>query len=371
MLLGVATILIGALLTLSSAYLTNIPKQCFAAKVTEFGTNPVLSHLQGSSTFSEVFNPSWIQASEGTNGKAGLLVRSQNCSGYGPGDCAACSGTGQNASYLAFAELLNNDNVSTPEFASVDRDSIVFGPHDATDDKGTEDPRVAFDPTTGIYYLMYTCYNSGKAVNQSAVTLCLATSPNPASPDSWTRHGPVGFGQDSKSAALLIREVGPHFLYWGAGTIHMTSSSSLTHWPSPGSPFITKTLWGNPNVESGPPPMKLSTGDYVFFHNSWNAEWPKQESPGYQPAWVVLNGSDPTQIIARAPGPLWSPSRAKWMEGKAPFACNMPTVAFLEAAHPTEQPDHFRVYFGGSDAVVGSAVVSVTTTDYACNGSMP
>eukprot|EP01051_Picozoa_sp_SAG22_P002377 SAG22_NODE_104_length_20159_cov_5.877517_16_plen_44_part_00 len=37
----------------------------------------------------------------------------------------------------------------------------------------------------------------------------------------------------------------------------------------------------------------------------------------------------------------------------------MHNVAFLEAAHPTGKVDEFRVYFGGSDAVVGSAVVKI------------
>lgn len=43
-----------------------------------------------------------------------------------------------------------------------------------------------------------------------------------------------------------------------------------------------------------------------------------------------------------------------------PWTCNAPNVVFLEAATPTEQQDVFRVYFGGSDAVVGSAVIAVT-----------
>eukprot|EP00039_Didymoeca_costata_P030966 m.32452 g.32452 ORF g.32452 m.32452 type:complete len:51 (+) comp8413_c0_seq1:1078-1230(+) len=33
--------------------------------------------------------------------------------------------------------------------------------------------------------------------------------------------------------------------------------------------FITDTPF-NPNVEAGPPPMKLPSGDYIFFHNSWD-----------------------------------------------------------------------------------------------------
>ena len=122
-------------------------------------------------------------------------------------------------------------------------------------------------------------------------------------------------------------------------------------------PFITNTSFGNPLVEAGPPPLPLSSGDFIFFHNSWDAAFPAP--PGYQPTWVILSGADPSRIVARATEPLWSPQRAAWLTGQAPSYCNVPNVAFVEAAHPTSEPDTFRLYFGGADAVVGTAVVRV------------
>jgi|EP01047_Picozoa_sp_COSAG01_P056794 predicted GH43/DUF377 family glycosyl hydrolase len=80
-----------------------------------------------------------------------------------------------------------------------------------------------------------------------------------------------------------------------------------------------------------------------------------------QPAWVVLNGSDPKHILARAPTSLWRPDYYPWMAGNtsAGTVCNVPQVSFLEAAHPVpDKQDTFRLYYGGSDAVVGTAVVS-------------
>ena len=81
----------------------------------------------------------------------------------------------------------------------------------------------------------------------------------------------------------------------------------------------------------------------------------------YQPAWVVLSGKDPTKILARAQQPLWSPARETWMVGVPPALCNVHNVAFLEAAHPTANKDEFRVYFGGADTVIGTAVIKVRT----------
>ena len=51
------------------------------------------------------------------------------------------------------------------------------------------------------------------------------------------RHGPVGLPAGSKSGALLLRpstaaDPDPeHMLFWGAGTIHLSRSRNLSHWP--------------------------------------------------------------------------------------------------------------------------------------------
>jgi hypothetical protein len=47
------------------------------------------------------------------------------------------------------------------------------------------------------------------------------------------------------------------------------------------------------------------------------------------------------------------------MTDKPPYTCNVKNVAFLEAVHPTDTLNEFRVYFGGSDAVIGSAIVQI------------
>jgi predicted GH43/DUF377 family glycosyl hydrolase len=47
--------------------------------------------------------------------------------------------------------------------------------------------------------------------------------------------------------------------------------------------------------------------------------------------------------------------------GVDPYTCNAPNVLFLEAARVLGD-DQFEVFFGGADAVVGSAIISVTVT---------
>lgn len=89
-----------------------------------------------------------------------------------------------------------------------------------------EDPRVVLDESTGVYYMMYTIWDG------HCPTLGLATTTDPTSSASWVRHGPLGFGCNSKSGAMLVRQAGPHYLLWGAGQIRLTSSQDLTKCPS-------------------------------------------------------------------------------------------------------------------------------------------
>ena len=229
---------------------------------------------------------------------------------------------------LTFSELLSSDNSSAaePKFAPVTGASLVFGPHDDFDLRGTEDPRVAYDPATALYYMFYTCW-----AKNGTGSLCLATAKNPtksqADGGGWVRHG-APFSGNHKSGALLIRDAlsapgTPNYLISGAGKIHISNSTDLLKWDL-GPLFITKTLWGNPNVEAGPPPMRLADGNFVFFHNSWGGKG--EPPPGYQPAWVVLDGKDPNKILARAPESLLTPTDRPWMQGIAPYTCNVPQV---------------------------------------------
>jgi hypothetical protein len=47
----------------------------YSAAVVHFDARPVVSSVDGTADFQQVFNPSWIVASPGTGGKAGLLIR--------------------------------------------------------------------------------------------------------------------------------------------------------------------------------------------------------------------------------------------------------------------------------------------------------
>ena len=73
-----------------------------------------LRRTHGGPTVVQVFNPSWVVASAGTLGAAGLLTRSQNCTSTVGGPCVACSGPVSQASVLNFARSVNDSlNIAT------------------------------------------------------------------------------------------------------------------------------------------------------------------------------------------------------------------------------------------------------------------
>eukprot|EP00759_Apiculatamorpha_spiralis_P057405 PhF_6_TR8638/c0_g1_i2/m.13492/K20885/K20885; beta-1,2-mannobiose phosphorylase / 1,2-beta-oligomannan phosphorylase len=315
--------------------------------------DPKLSYLDGNSMFPQTFNPAYVEPSPGTNNKKGLLVRAQNCSQFTPGQCIFCNVNNDHpiapyfpGSILAFAELREDGSFKAPY--------KVFAPDPTQPENyGTEDPRLTYDPSTQLYHLFYTCYSG-----TTGARLCHAITKNPTAPypGNWTRLGVVFDIDGSKSGALLIRPSPPHYLYWGAGVIGLAISNDLKTWTNINRTFLLprQNSFDNVGVESGPSPQLLSNGNYIFFHNSWNST-----NNCYHPTYAIINGTDPTKLIHRSSSPMLSPIFG-WQLGTAPFECNVQCVVFLEAVAPVQgQVDTFDVWFGGSDAVIGTARVKV------------
>lgn len=349
--LAVLILLLGVLATVGAA--------TYDVKVTSRTSKPVLSYIDGSSAYQQIFNPTYVQPSAGTNGKGGLLARTQNCESPVGAKCTFCGGSQDKASILTFSEV----DPKTGTFKKVDESSVVFGPHDDMDSWGTEDPRMKYNPEDQQYYMFYTAYNG------QSILLNLASSPNPTNSSQWTHHGAVFPDiQNSKSGALLLRDEAPHYLLWGDSSIRIVKSDNILSWPSDGGQILLsprEDSFDSRLVESGPPPLRLADGNYFFFYNSAQLGWPDDPNTSYNVGWVILDGKDPSVIIQRSAEPLLSPKFA-WEQGVAPYSCNVPNVVFLEAAHPLPNDNaesginRFRVYFGGADNTIGSAVVEVS-----------
>ena len=329
------------------------PPPKYTASLLSAPADPVISYQAGQTAWPQSFNPAYVQASPGTAGKRGLLVRSQNCS-FTPGVCQGCNPRGPSdpvfrGSVITFAQLRSDGTFAQPY--------LVFAPDgSAAEDFGTEDPRLTLDESTGLYHLFYTCYSSSLGPR-----LCHATTTDPTAPypGVWTRLGDVfpADGPGTKSGALLIRPAPPHYLIWGAGHISLATSDDLTNWTTVNDSYIMPrgAAFDNQLVEAGPSPMLLSDGNYVFLHNSDNST-----RNCYNAEFSIISGQNPALVLQRAPVPLISPTR-DWELGVAPAQCNVGCVVFLEAATPVlGQPNTYDVYFGGSDAVIGTARVKIS-----------
>jgi predicted GH43/DUF377 family glycosyl hydrolase len=263
-------------------------------------TKPLLSFIDQTSTYQQIFNPTWVEPTTQTNFKRGLLVRTQNCDSEVGGQCVFCGGSQDKASILTFSEQLVDGS-----FKKIDTNSVVFGPSDSTDSWGTEDPRMKFNPNDELYYMFYTAYNG------SAIFLNLARTKNPTNTnEAWERLGPVFPSQPgSKSAALLLRGSPPHYLLWGDHDIRITQSNDPSIWKDIGNILISprEDHFDSRLVESGPPPMKLSNGDYLFFYNSAELDWPDDPKTAYHVGWLILDGQNPMNIKARSETPLLGP----------------------------------------------------------------
>ena len=127
----------------------------YNAAVLTMPADPVISFLAGQTAWPQSFNPAFVEASAGTGGKSGLLVRSQNCTGWTPGVCQGCNPHSPSdpvfrGSVITFAEQLADGSFAAPY--------LVFAPDPSEpEDYGTEDPRLTYDATTTLYHLFYTC----------------------------------------------------------------------------------------------------------------------------------------------------------------------------------------------------------------------
>lgn len=117
----------------------------YSVNLISLPADPLLSYLENTTSYPQSFNPSWVQASPGTMGVKGLLVRSQNCS-FTPGKCIACNGLNPfRGSVISFSAQRMDGSFEQPY--------LVFAPSNEAEDMGTEDPRIKYDPTSGLYHM--------------------------------------------------------------------------------------------------------------------------------------------------------------------------------------------------------------------------
>lgn len=169
----------------------------------------------------------------------------------------------------------------------------------------------------------------------------LSTSKTPMIHDSWTFHGPLLPGEYTGGAALLFRDEheqvlegehksenlasgkqhrledarSKHLAFVSdsntAHAILLAESSDGIQWELASDPAKRVFMegrngcWDVSGVAPGPQPERLSTGDYFMVYNI-DTGFPWKGNPLGRCAvgWAILDGEDPTRIVARSDGPM-------------------------------------------------------------------
>jgi predicted GH43/DUF377 family glycosyl hydrolase len=113
-------------------------------------------------------------------------------------------------------------------------------------------------------------------------------------------------------------------------------------------------------LEAGAHPVQLSSGDWLHLYAAATPGWVAYGN--YTVGWIVISDADPSKILARSMQALMVPTfdYETLCEGDAGcrYIGERKNVIFMCSADPIGK-DTFRLFFGGGDGNVGTAVLTV------------
>lgn len=361
----------------------------YTVRVDSHSPNPILSKKDSPGKDCIIFNPSFIPASETFN-RSGLLVRQccgSTCTGHGRRKLDE-ERTAEHAERIGFAECKVVDG-------TCGRVNETFNLDPYAD---TEDPRAFF--WEGWYYLFY--YRYPALNNQSCVgeqcTVQMSKTRTPLNASSWI---PITTLPWHRNGCCLPAPKGEKtYCMWGEGPgpfpgLGMSYTTDIdsgiferASWHVDGDtlnnascPLSEDKAWLLPlganlseiKLEAGTHLHKLHGGDVITFYAAATPGW--VANGNYTVGWLVLDGADPTRVLQRSSEHLLVPTfpYETLCEGEddCPFVGERKNVIFvssaveLEKEYPNESggmSTRFRLFFGGGDGNVGTAVVSVATS---------
>lgn len=227
----------------------------------------------------------------------------------------------------------------------------VFEPdlHDEWERLGTEDPRIVRLGST--YYVTYT-----------ATSLYESTDPHPSwlPPEdppwrvrvalaltddfqTFTRLGVILPDMDDKDAVLFPERIGGRYvlLHRLPPDLWIATSTDLRQWEEHRVVLRTRpALWDEQKVGAGAPPVRTDAGWLLSYHGS-------DHHNVYRAGFVLLDGRDPSRVIARSNAPVLEPTVAWEIDGQYPRVV-FPTGMVVRG-------DEVLIYYGAADTVVGVA----------------
>ncbi len=186
---------------------------------------------------------------------------------------------------------------------------------------------------------------------------------------NWQYYGPI-FPDVfwSKSGSLLVHNDTHRYLFYDDSNIAIAQTKDLIHY-NRSSTLLLHTRndhFDSALVEAGPNPLKLSDKNYLFLYNSARHSDDPNLKPGwhiqYNLGWAILDGEDPTQVLARSEQPILSPEldweRCDNTSGVWASRGLTPLVVFIEGWKKVAE-DSFLVWYQGCDSTMGLAELKV------------
>ncbi len=225
----------------------------------------------------------------------------------------------------------------------------VLEPHDATDARGVEDPRVVL--IDGVFYMTYTAYGrvyQGTGVPTHAgggITPMIARSTNGI---VWEPMAALVRGEDNKDHVLFPRRIRGRYvaLHRRRPDVWIAYSDDLITWrpedmyPLYGPRRDDPLAWDSVSVGSNGVPIETPHG-WLLINHGYNADHV------YRFGVVLLDLEDPTQVLRRSHAAIFEPEELWELRGDVPnvvFSCANPVVDGI-----------VYVYYGGGDHVIGLA----------------
>ncbi len=186
---------------------------------------------------------------------------------------------------------------------------------------------------------------------------------------NWQYYGPIFPDMFwSKSGSLLVHNDTHRYLFFDDSNILIAQTKDLIHY-NVSSTLLLHTRgdhFDSALVEAGPQPLKLSDKNYLFLYNSGRHTNIPNLKPGwnvqYNLGWAILDGEDPTQVLARAEEPILSPEldweRCDNSSGIWATRGLTPIVVFIEGWKQVAE-DSFLVWYQGCDSSMGLAELKV------------
>lgn len=226
----------------------------------------------------------------------------------------------------------------------------VLSPHDGTDSRGVEDPRVV--KIDGVYYMTYTAYGPKFSGDQpthvgGGILPMVARSQNGI---TWERLGPIVRGEDNKDHVLFPRKIGGRYaaLHRRWPDVWLAYSADLVTWPEEEMVSLfgprPDNSWDHKSVGGNGVPIETEAGWLTFYHG-----YDKEHI--YHLGVCLLALDDPTRVLRRPQSSIFWPEEIWELRG------DVPNVVFSNANIVVE--DTVYVYYGGADHVIGLATCTL------------